>query len=77
MPNPPSTHAVPIIHHDKSTLNVGLAGLAMQLVVEAMDVEWGLQHVREIQLMVGDLMKSLLDVKGTPPALFDVSSIYP
>ena len=31
-----------------------------------MDLEWGLQHVREIQLMVGHMMESLLDVKGTP-----------
>ena len=70
MPIPPSTHAVlNIIHHDKSTINVGRAGLAMRLVVEAMDVEWGLQHVREIQLMVRDAMESLLDVRG--PSLFD------
>ena len=62
------THAVlKTIHHDKSTLNVGRVGLAMREVVEAMDVEWGLQHVREIQLTVGDMMKCLLDVKGTPP----------
>ena len=56
-------------------LNVGLAGLATREVVEAMDVEWGLQHVREIQLTLGDMIESLLDVRGL--SLFDVSSTYP
>ena len=41
----------------------------MQGIAEAMDVQWGLQHVREIQLTVGDTvrdtMDSLLDVRCT------------
>ena len=38
----------------------------MREIVKAMGVEWGLQHVREIQLVLEDIMESLLDVKGTP-----------
>ena len=49
----------------------------MRKVLENLDVEWGLQHVREIQLTVKDMMESLLDVRGTPPSLLDVSSTYP
>ena len=62
------------IHYDKSTPTVGRVGSAMRLVVEAMDVEWGLQHVGDIQLTLGDMIESLLDVRG--PSLFDISSTY-
>ena len=61
------THAaLNTIHHDKSTLNVGRAGSAMRETVKVMDVERGLQHVREIQLTVGGTVESLLDFRGTP-----------
>ena len=38
----------------------------MEEMVEAMDAEWGLQQVREIQLMVGNTMENLLNVRSTP-----------
>ena len=47
----------------KHTRRQTRGGLAMQEIAEAMDVQWGLQHVREIQLTVGDTMDSLLDVR--------------
>ena len=48
---------------------VGRAGLAMRDIVEAMDVEWRLQKVRELQLTVTDVMESVLDINGTPPVV--------
>lgn len=37
----------------------------MREIIEAMDVEWEIQHVREIQSTMGDTMESLLDDKNT------------
>ena len=38
----------------------------MRKVLENLDVEWGVQDAREIQLAVEDMMESSLDVTGTP-----------
>ena len=37
----------------------------MRKILENLDVEWGIQHVRDIKLAVEGVMESLLDFRGT------------